>query len=101
MNRHPLNPADLARPGVTRYALRNSEKCPMAAAAERMKSLRQRRRASHLREVRLVVPDARSPEVRKKAAMALAALDPRDEAEAIAFIEAVSHYGVEGLVEDE
>ena len=33
--------------------------------------------------------------------MALAALDPRDEAEAIAFIEAVSDYGVEGLVEDE
>lgn len=73
----------------------------MAAAAERMKALRQRRRASHLREVRLVVPDARSVEVRKKAARALAALDPMDEAEAIAFIEAISDYGADGLVEDE
>jgi hypothetical protein len=62
----------------------------MAEAAERMKSMRERRRAKGLREVRLLVPDARDPAVRARIAEEVRNLDPEDEAEAMRWIEAVT-----------
>lgn len=62
----------------------------MTPAAERMKAMRERRRASGLREIRLVTLDARSPEVRERIARQIASLDPKHEAEAMDWIEAVS-----------
>ena len=47
----------------------------MALSAERMKAMRERRRARGLRELRLVVPDARSKAVRKRIAKQVAGLD--------------------------
>jgi hypothetical protein len=41
----------------------------MAHAEERMKAMRKRRRARGLRELRLVIPDARSKAVRKRVAV--------------------------------
>jgi hypothetical protein len=52
--------------------------------------MRERRRANHLREVRIVALDARSPEVRKRIAEQVAALDPKDEEDVMRWIEAVS-----------
>jgi hypothetical protein len=40
----------------------------MANPAQRMKAMRERRRTKGLREVRLVVPDARDPAVRARVA---------------------------------
>ncbi len=62
----------------------------MAAPAERMRALRERRRRQGLRELRLIVPDARTPAVRRRIAKQVAALDPKKEAEAMRWIEAVS-----------
>jgi hypothetical protein len=62
----------------------------MTAVAQRMRALRDRRRARGLREVRLVVPDMRSTEVRDRIAQQSAKLDPNDEEEALAWIESVS-----------
>jgi hypothetical protein len=62
----------------------------MAEPAERMKSMRHRRRAKGLRELRLVVPDARDPAVRARIAEQVKSLDPEDEAEAMRWIEAVT-----------
>jgi hypothetical protein len=62
----------------------------MAAVAERMRDMRRRRREQGLREVRLVMPDARSLEVRRRIAEQVARLDPADEQEALRWIEAVS-----------
>lgn len=64
----------------------------MAAPAERMKSMRERRRARGLRELRLVVPDARSAAVRRRVAKQVAKLDPRAERGALDWIEAVSEF---------
>ena len=64
----------------------------MAEPAERMKLMRGRRRERGLRELRLVVPDARSPAVRRRIAEQVARLDQADEAEALAWIEAVSEF---------
>jgi Antitoxin MazE-like len=64
----------------------------MAAPAERMKAMRQRRRKRGLRELRLVVPDARSPAVRKRVAAEVARLDPKHEEEALRWIEAISEF---------
>ena len=64
----------------------------MAAPAERMKAMRERRRASGLRELRLVVPDARSAAVRRRVAEEVARLDTEDEEEALAWIEAVCEF---------
>ena len=64
----------------------------MAVPAERMKAMRERRRAKGLRELRLVVPDARSEEVRKRIAEQVARLNPEDEREAMRWIEAVSEF---------
>jgi hypothetical protein len=60
--------------------------------AERMKAMRVRRRSRGLRELRLVVPDARSEAVRRRIAEQVARLDREDEEEAIAWIEAVSEF---------
>jgi Antitoxin MazE-like len=67
----------------------------MAMPAERMKAMRERRRRQGLRELRLVVPDARSPAVRRRIAKQVAALDRRDEEEAMRWIEAVSEFDTE------
>ena len=64
----------------------------MARAAERMKTMRQRRQARGLRELRLVVPDARSSAVRKRVAKQVVGLDKSRELEALRWTEAVSEF---------
>jgi hypothetical protein len=64
----------------------------MALAAERMKAMRERRRARGLRELRLIVPDARSKAVRRRVAKEVAGLDRARESEGLAWIEAVSEF---------
>jgi hypothetical protein len=64
----------------------------MAAPAERMKTMRDRRRRRGLRELRLIVPDPRSEEVRRRVAEAVARLNPDSEREALDWIEAVSEF---------
>ena len=67
----------------------------MAQAAERMKVMRERRRARGLRELRLVVPDARSKAVRRRVAKQVAGLDRSRELEAIRWTDAVSEFDAE------
>jgi hypothetical protein len=62
----------------------------MAVAAERMKAMRARRRARGLRELRLVLPDARSVSVRRRVADQVAKLDASSEDDALRWIEAVA-----------
>ena len=64
----------------------------MAEPAERMKMMRARRRRQGLRELRLVVPDARSEAVRKRIAAQVAKLDPDSEHDALLWIKAVSEF---------
>lgn len=64
----------------------------MALPAERMKAMRERRSARGLRELRLIVPDARSRAVRRRVAREVASLDPSRELEALGWIEAVSAF---------
>ncbi len=64
----------------------------MAVPAERMKAMRQRRRMQGLRELRLVVPDARSGVVRRRIAAQVANLHPESERDALLWIEAVSEF---------
>ena len=59
----------------------------MATAAERMKMMRQRRRARGLRELRVVVADPRSRAVRRRVAKQVAGLDLDREREAMKWIE--------------
>jgi hypothetical protein len=66
----------------------------MAQPAERMKAMRERRRAKDLRELRLTVPDARSRVVRRRVAKQVAALDSAAEVEAMRWIESVSEFDV-------
>jgi hypothetical protein len=54
--------------------------------------MRDRRRARGLRELRLVVPDARSRAVRNRVAIEVARLKPDREREALAWIEKVSEF---------
>jgi hypothetical protein len=54
--------------------------------------MRERRRTRGLRELRLVVPDARSAAVRRRIAAQAAHLDREDEEEALKWIEAVSEF---------
>jgi hypothetical protein len=61
-------------------------------AAERMKAMRERRRARGLRELRLILPDARSKAVRRRVAREVAALDRSRELEALKWIEAVAEF---------
>jgi len=60
--------------------------------AERMRAFRKRRRESHLREVRMTLPDARLRQVRERIADTVARLDPAAENEALRWIEAVSDF---------
>jgi antidote-toxin recognition MazE-like antitoxin len=69
--------------------------CPMADPAERMRLMRQRRRRLGLRELRLVVPDARSEAVRQRIAAQVAALNRDNERDALRWIEAVSEFDVD------
>lgn len=64
----------------------------MAAVAERMRDMRRRRREQGLREVRLLVQDARSPEVRARIRRQVARLDPAVEEDALRWIESVSEF---------
>jgi hypothetical protein len=64
----------------------------MARTAERMKAMRERRRTRGLRELRLIVPDARSKAVRKRVAKQVAGLDRTLELEAMRWIESVSEF---------
>jgi hypothetical protein len=78
----------VTRYAVTRYRWRNN----MALAADRMKAMRERRRARGLRELRLIVPDARSKAVRRRIAKEVAGLDRSRELDALGWIEAVSEF---------
>lgn len=62
----------------------------MTAPAERMKSMRHRRQTRGQREVRLVVPDTRLANVRRRIADQVARLDRRAEDRALGWIEAIS-----------
>src|SRR4029077_6380537 len=64
----------------------------VADPAERMKWMRQRRRARGLRELRLVVPDPHSRAVRRRVAKQVAGLDPDRERDALKWIELVSEF---------
>lgn len=62
----------------------------MAEAAVRMKAMSERRRAHGLRELRLIVPDARAEAVRRRVTKEVAALNQAHELEAMRWIEAFS-----------
>jgi len=62
----------------------------MALPAERMKAMRERRSVRGLRELRLIVPDARSKAVRRRVAKQVAGLDRSRELDALAWMEEVS-----------
>src|SRR6185437_1105507 len=86
-------------PVMTLISSRNALHCnalrlekSMALAAERMKLMRQRRRARGLRELRLVVADPRSRAVRRRVAKQVAALDLDRERDALNWVEAVSEF---------
>ena len=64
----------------------------MAEAFERMRAMRERRRAQGMRELRLIVPDARSKVVRRRIAKEVAGLDRSRELDALGWIEAVSEF---------
>jgi len=68
------------------------KKSRMTAPAERMKSMRERRRTKGLREVRLIIPDARSVACRRRVAAQVARLNRESEREALQWIEAVSEF---------
>jgi hypothetical protein len=64
----------------------------MVQTADRMKAMRERRRARGLRELRLIVPDARSRAVKKRVAKQVAALDRSREGEAMRWTETISEF---------
>jgi hypothetical protein len=64
----------------------------MAAPAERMRIMRELRRRRGLRELRLVVPDARSETIRSRVAAQVARLSRESEREALDWIERVSEF---------
>ncbi|HLJ19764.1 MAG TPA: antitoxin MazE-like protein [Stellaceae bacterium] len=64
----------------------------MAPPAERMRMMRERRRTQGLRELRLVVPDARSRAVRRRIARQVGRLRPKSERDALLWIESVSEF---------
>ncbi len=67
----------------------------MVDTAARMKAMRERRRARGLRELRLVVPDARSKAVRNRVAKQVAGLDRSTELAAMRWTESVSEFDAE------
>jgi hypothetical protein len=64
----------------------------MADPAQRMRAMRERRRRRGMREVRIVVPDARSETVRERIAAQVAKLNPESEQDALLWIESVSEF---------
>ena len=62
----------------------------MALPSQRMKAMRERRRARGLRELRLIIPDARSKAVRRRIAKQVAGLNRSRELDALGWIESVS-----------
>lgn len=64
----------------------------MSAPAERMRQMRERRRKRGLRDVRIIVPDARLASVRRWVAAQVARLIPGGEDQALSWIEAVSEF---------
>ena len=64
----------------------------MAATAERMKAMRDRRRFLGLRDVRLTLPDARLASIHRRVSYQVARLRPDDERAALDWIEAVSEF---------
>jgi len=77
---------------VTRYTVTRYDQGNTMAAAERMKAMRERRQARGLRELRLVVPDARSKVIRRRIAKQVAGLDRARELAALRWMEAVSEF---------
>ena len=78
---------------VTRYSVTHYDGgANVTLAADRMRAMRERRRARGLRELRLIVPDARSNAVRRRVAKAVARLDRASELDALRWIEAVSEF---------
>ena len=63
-----------------------------ASPAERMRAMRLRRRAQGKREVRMILPDARSNDVRARVADSVARLDRGHESEALRWTEAISEF---------
>ena len=68
----------------------------MMVPPKSIERMRQRRRARGLREVRLVVADARSRAVRRRVAKQVASLDLDREREALNWIESVSEFDADG-----
>lgn len=64
----------------------------MAGTAQRMKALRERRKGAGLREVRLILPDARLDATRRRIAAQVARLDLAAEDDAMRWIETVSEF---------
>jgi len=64
----------------------------MTGTAARMRAMRERRRQLAYREVRLSIPDARADAVRRRVAEQVSQLSQQSEAEALAWIEAVSEF---------
>jgi hypothetical protein len=64
----------------------------MAAAADRMKAMRNRRRRDGLRELRMIVPDARAASIRERVARQVAGLSAAAEQDALNWIEQVSEF---------
>ena len=63
-----------------------------ASPAKRMRAVRLRRRAQGEREVRMILPDARSNDVRARVADSVARLDRRHESEALRWAETISEF---------
>jgi hypothetical protein len=57
-----------------------------------MKSMRERRHAKGLREIRLILPDPHSSSVRRRIANQVARLSASGESDAMDWIEAVSEF---------
>ena len=64
----------------------------MAEPAERMKRMRARRPQQGLRELRIIVPDARSDAVHDRIAAQVARPNPICERDALLWIETVSEF---------
>jgi hypothetical protein len=64
----------------------------MTLPAQRMRKMRASRRMHNLREVRLAIPDARQPSVRRRIAAQVARLDRRSEDDPLNWIAAVSEF---------
>ena len=63
-----------------------------ASPAERMRALRLRRRSRGTREIRIVLPDARSEKVRTRVADSVSRLNRAHETDAQRWIESVSEF---------